>query len=178
MIVAVLLIQAAAFAVLSGIVASNKNRDPAGWGIIGFLFGLFGFIAAVAVSEVEPNEKSTSNCRSRQPSSTREFDPEEHEKKCPMCAEYIKLEARRCKHCGHEFSDEEVERQIDERRKKFREKKELREKKRAEPREKKDPSELEAPPPSETAARCGECHYPLRGNEEKCPRCQRKLGWS
>ncbi len=30
-----------------------------------------------------------------------------------MCAEYIKLEARRCKHCGHEFSDEEVERQIE-----------------------------------------------------------------
>jgi uncharacterized membrane protein YhaH (DUF805 family)/ribosomal protein L40E len=44
---------------------------------------------------------------------TREFNPDEHEKKCPMCAEYIKLEARRCKHCGHEYSVEKVERQIE-----------------------------------------------------------------
>lgn len=174
----VLILQAIVFAVLSALVASDKNRDAFGWGVLGFLFGLFGFIAAIAVGEVELDEKSTSRRKKSQPSSTREFNPDEHEKKCPMCAEYIKLEARRCKHCGHEFSDEEVERHIEEKKRELKEKKELREKKRAEPREKKDPSELEAPPPSETAARCGECHYPLRGSEEKCPRCQREVVWS
>ena len=115
MIVGIILIQAVTFAILSGIVASNRNRDPAGWGVIGLLFGLFGFIAAVAVGEGE--ETQSSSDQNSQPSGAREFDPDNHEKKCPMCAEYIKLEARRCKHCGHEFSEEEVERQIEEKRK-------------------------------------------------------------
>jgi len=119
MITGVLFVQAVAFAVLSAIVASNKNRDPAGWGAIGFFFGLFGFIAAVAVGEVEPKEKNTSKRKKSQPSSTRKFNPDEHEKRCPMCAEYIKLEARRCKHCGHEFSEREVGKQIEQRKEEF-----------------------------------------------------------
>lgn len=99
---------------------------------MGFLFGLFGFIAAIAVGETENDTRSSRRGASRQKSSSSEqkqtsrskekqstpqdFDPDEHEKKCPDCAEYIKLEARVCKHCGHRFSDEEVERQIEERR--------------------------------------------------------------
>ena len=134
MIVGILLIQAVTFAILSGIVASNKNRDPAGWGVLGFLFGLFGFIAAIAVDDAEQNTHSrrrgaaprksqsstnegSSSESENQQSKSREFDPDEHEKKCPDCAEYIKLEARVCKHCGHEFAEEEVERQIEEKRK-------------------------------------------------------------
>jgi predicted outer membrane lipoprotein len=113
MITGILLFQAVAFAVLSAIVASNKNRDPAGWGIIGFLFGLFGFVAALVVEEVEPEEKQRTSKKKRS-SSSQKFNPDEHDKKCPMCAEYIKLEARRCKHCGHEFSEREVEKQIEE----------------------------------------------------------------
>lgn len=31
-----------------------------------------------------------------------------NEKKCGQCAEKVKLEAARCKHCGHEFSAEEM----------------------------------------------------------------------
>jgi cation transport ATPase len=31
-------------------------------------------------------------------------------KKCPMCAEFIKEDALVCKHCGHHFSEEEVDR--------------------------------------------------------------------
>ena len=119
MITGILLAQAIACAVLSAIVASNKNRSVAGWGALGFLFGVLGFIASIAVSEMEANDDGPSQRKSfggrrRQNSVVREFDPDEHEKKCPMCAEYIKLEARRCKHCGHEFSQEQVEQQIEE----------------------------------------------------------------
>jgi hypothetical protein len=31
-----------------------------------------------------------------------------NEKKCPQCAEIIKVDARVCKHCGHEFSEDEL----------------------------------------------------------------------
>lgn len=30
------------------------------------------------------------------------------EKKCPQCAEVIKLDAKMCRHCGHQFSNEEI----------------------------------------------------------------------
>lgn len=30
-------------------------------------------------------------------------------KKCPKCAEIIKIEAKVCKHCGNEFSNDEIE---------------------------------------------------------------------
>lgn len=36
-------------------------------------------------------------------------------KKCPRCAELIRLEAKVCKHCNHHFSEEDVEKTIKER---------------------------------------------------------------
>jgi hypothetical protein len=60
----ILLAQAVACAVLSAIVASNKNRSVAGWGALGFFFGLLGFIAAIAVSEVDENADGSSGRKS------------------------------------------------------------------------------------------------------------------
>jgi len=38
-------------------------------------------------------------------------------KKCPKCAEPIKIEAKVCKHCGHEFSEKEIEEEKEKQRK-------------------------------------------------------------
>lgn len=131
MVAFVLLIQAVAFGVLSAIIASSKNRNAAVWGSLGFLFGLFTFIAALVVEEVEPEEEKSRSGAQKHSSAKRKFNPDEHEKKCPDCAEFIKLEARVCKHCGREFSDKEVREQVEKEKSKFSEnkRKRVREKK-------------------------------------------------
>ncbi|MFB0875482.1 MULTISPECIES: zinc ribbon domain-containing protein [unclassified Sphingobium] len=75
---------------IAAMIASNKG----GSGILGFavgvLLGPFGIIAAFFMgSQKEVEAKQIASGDS---------------KKCPRCAELVKVDALVCKHCGHEFA--------------------------------------------------------------------------
>ena len=42
------------FGILSTIVAKGRNRSPGKWFFIGFIFGIFGWITALAMPVAEP----------------------------------------------------------------------------------------------------------------------------
>ena len=75
-------------------IANAKGRSGCGWGLLGFLFGPLGLLAAAIMSP---------NARAKQSQADRAGIQSGDLVKCPACAELIKREARKCKHCGTEI---------------------------------------------------------------------------
>lgn len=73
------------FGILVGIFASNRNRSGFAWGVAAFLFSpLATWLLLLALG----------------PGSTPEPAADYTSRPCPFCAEPIKKEAIKCKHCG------------------------------------------------------------------------------
>ncbi len=74
-------IVALVFGVVSSVIAHNKGRNSLGWFIAGLLVGPFALVVASLPPVVREGQF----------------------KKCPRCAEIIRAEATRCRHCAVEF---------------------------------------------------------------------------
>ncbi|MBN5198738.1 zinc ribbon domain-containing protein [Serratia proteamaculans] len=81
------LVVAALLGLITAFIAQSKGRSFAGWWVYGFLL----FIVAIIHVLIIPSERKHSTTSS--PSSGESRD-------CPYCAEPIKRQASKCKHCG------------------------------------------------------------------------------
>ena len=80
------------FGIACAVIATNKGRSGGGWFVLGFLLGPFALILALVVSK---NQESIDN---------KNLQSGEM-KRCPYCAEMIKMAAIKCRFCGEDLPE-------------------------------------------------------------------------
>ena len=82
------------FGLVGAVVATNKGRSGCGWSVLGLLLGPVSFILAIAVSK----NQTVLEQRLVQ-SGEMQY--------CPYCAELVRAEAIKCRHCGENFGEDQ-----------------------------------------------------------------------
>ena len=84
-----LLILWIACGIAGGIILSNKGRSGCGGFALGFLLGPIGVVITLVMSADQRSLEQASLSSGEM-------------RKCPSCAELIRIEARKCRFCGSE----------------------------------------------------------------------------
>ncbi|MFD1985894.1 zinc ribbon domain-containing protein [Mesorhizobium newzealandense] len=90
-------------AAVTAAIGSSKGRSGVGWFFIGAILGIFGIILVACLPSLETRPSGRSRTYYDHAAGVRTLPPSPA-KKCPDCAEDVKVDARICRFCRHDFT--------------------------------------------------------------------------